>query len=225
MASILSFTLVNPRVRTTVFPILLLWTWATLPRSRNGVSRNVWASFLASNLLGQYLQYADMALLSHWSYEADGPTSTLGGQRNLKFEASGKHVSTMGKIQFGLSRHMGSAPGESAMGGKEHFALPCCKSHLCPFPSQIPARDTALKLTACIIIDIVNLVSAKLSHKMPLSSPMPGYLCLLDSGTFRVRKPLSEPVILCLVGSSFIAFWKPYTTRSPLFLWRWCLRA
>lgn len=161
VASVLGFTSANSLFRTAVFPILLLWTGAALPHSRNGVSRNIWASFLASNLLGQCLQYADMALLSRWSYEADGPTSALGGLRNLKTEASGKHVSKMGRARFGLfatwAARLANSPWEV--------------KNTPPFragdPTFVPSRgrflrDTALKLTACIlIIDIVGLVPAK----------------------------------------------------------------
>ena len=158
VGTVLGFTSANSLVRTAVFPILLLWTWAALPHSRNGVSRNIWASFLASNLLGQCLQYADMALLSRWSYETDGPTSALGGQRNLKTEASGKHLSTMGRVRFSLfttwAARLANTPWEV--------------KNTPPFragdPTFVPSRrrflcDTALKLTTCIlIIDIVALV-------------------------------------------------------------------
>ncbi|KAL8789658.1 MAG: hypothetical protein Q9195_006711 [Heterodermia aff. obscurata] len=170
VASVLSFTSANSRVRTAVFPILLLWTWAALPHSRNGVSRNVWASFLASNLLGQCLQYADMALLSRWSYEADGPTSTLGGQRNLKFEASGKHVSTMGKVRFGLFATWAARLANSPWEVKN--TPPFRADDLTFVPSRRRfLRDTALKLTACIfIIDIASLVSAQPAQNAALFS-------------------------------------------------------
>ena len=161
VASVLGFTSANSLIRTAVFPILLLWTWAALPHSRNGVNRNIWASFLASNLLGQCLQYADMALLSRWSYEADGPTSALGGQRNLKIEASGKPVSTMGRVRFALfttwAARLANSPWEV--------------KNTPPFrtgdPTFVPSRgrflrDTALKLSACIIIiNLIDLIPAK----------------------------------------------------------------
>ena len=55
-----------------------------------------------------------MALLSRWGYEADGQTSALGGQRNLRIEASGKHVSTIGRARFGLfttwAAHLANSP-------------------------------------------------------------------------------------------------------------------
>ena len=151
VVSVVGFTTANSPIRTAVFPILLLWTWAALPYSRN----------LSATLVGQCLQYTDMALLSRWNYEADGPTSALGGQRNLKVEAPRKHVSTMGRVRFALFPTWAPRLLDSPWEVKN------TPPFLAGDPTFVPSRgrflrDTALKLTTCILImDMTSLVPAK----------------------------------------------------------------
>ena len=170
VASVLGFTSANSLVRTAVFPMLLLWTWAALPHSRNGVSRSIYASFLASNLLGQCLQYADMALLSRWSYEADGPTSAFGGQRNLKNEELGMHVSTMGRVRFGLFTTWAARLANSPWEVRNTPPFHAGDAPFVPSRGRF-LRDSALKLTACIlIIDLVGLVPTQPAQNFILFS-------------------------------------------------------
>ena len=53
-------------------------------RTKDDATHQLYMSMLMGSTVSMVMQYLDSVLLSRWSYEAQGPTSALGGQSNLR---------------------------------------------------------------------------------------------------------------------------------------------
>ncbi|KAL8920937.1 MAG: hypothetical protein Q9208_005963 [Pyrenodesmia sp. 3 TL-2023] len=70
-------------------------------------THQLYLSMLTGSTASMALQYLDSALLSRWTYTARGPTSALGGQKNLRGSGTDHHHrqhSAGGRAAFSSSR-------------------------------------------------------------------------------------------------------------------------
>lgn len=162
---IISFSPPNSILRTTFFPVLVVLTLNILPRTLDAVSTKVQASFIATNVVGVFIQYIDVALISRWSYLSHRPLSAREktGQINLDLAARKEkqklnHEALWRRLKWGLfATTAWRAPATSW----EVKGTPRFDSRR---PTWIPSRprfllNTLKTLIPCwIILDLMSLV-------------------------------------------------------------------
>ncbi|KAI1636382.1 membrane bound O-acyl transferase family-domain-containing protein [Biscogniauxia mediterranea] len=65
---VLSFARPDSSIRPALIPVLVVLTLHILPKTLDAVSSKVQASFIATNVIGVFLQYIDFGLISKWSF-------------------------------------------------------------------------------------------------------------------------------------------------------------
>ena len=90
----LGFTSQNSPLRSFgIVPVLgcLFLSWRAGRTNQNDIHQ-FYMSFLTGSTSSMVLQYLDSVLLSCWTYEAQGPTSGLGGQTAIRTPSSPSHL-------------------------------------------------------------------------------------------------------------------------------------
>ena len=83
---VLGFTSENSALRALgLIPMLGCMQLALrIVQIKNNTTNQLYMSMLMGSTVSMVIQYLDSVLLSRWSYEAQGPTSALGGQTELR---------------------------------------------------------------------------------------------------------------------------------------------
>lgn len=75
---ILGFTSADSIVRPAALPLLLACVWKVTLICPEKIHRVAWAGLLSGHIILSPLFYAESALISKWTFEAQGPTSSAG---------------------------------------------------------------------------------------------------------------------------------------------------
>ena len=75
---ILGFTSADSFLRPAVFPILFACLWKLTLISSERAHRALWATIISGHFVGGLFIYVESALISKWTFEAQGPTSSPG---------------------------------------------------------------------------------------------------------------------------------------------------
>ncbi|KAE9369216.1 hypothetical protein N431DRAFT_560103 [Stipitochalara longipes BDJ] len=78
----LNITPGNSLIRPFLLPLIVSLVLYALVFNKDSITHKPTWNLFNMNTAGLLLQYLDFGLISHWSYSAYGPTSSLGGQRN-----------------------------------------------------------------------------------------------------------------------------------------------
>ncbi|TGO61259.1 hypothetical protein BOTNAR_0131g00050 [Botryotinia narcissicola] len=71
---VIGFTTAHSRVRLAVLPVLLALVWISIPSSYETVTQKMWKSVLASESVTRVIHYIEVAFVTKWTYEANGPS-------------------------------------------------------------------------------------------------------------------------------------------------------
>ena len=70
-----AFTSSSSTLRHAILPILVVGAYPAVLYCSNVVHRNTWAGFVCGDIVFGLLHYVEVALISKWSFEAQGPSS------------------------------------------------------------------------------------------------------------------------------------------------------
>lgn len=76
MILILGFTSPNAIIRPAIFPLLLACVWKVVSVCPQTFYRVPWAGIVGGSIITSMFGYIESALISKWSFEAQGPTSS-----------------------------------------------------------------------------------------------------------------------------------------------------
>ncbi|KAF2120203.1 tat pathway signal sequence [Lophiotrema nucula] len=102
---VLAFTPAHSYIRPALLPVVFVLTFYTLPLNNEAFPHVVIHGLLCFHTVGLLLQYIDYVLISRWTYSAGGPTSSVGGERNIKSESdkgSVTHGNLWTRLYWGL---------------------------------------------------------------------------------------------------------------------------
>ena len=134
-------------------------------RTKDDNTHQLYMSMLMVSTAGMVMQYLDSVLLSRWSYEAQGPTSALGGQTKLR--------TLSGAAQHEGRRSVGMSFSRLVFGWEETFRsrstrTPWEVKNVPKFfpdrPEMVPTRAQFLYLSArrCLtslfIVDVISFM-------------------------------------------------------------------
>ena len=162
---VLGFTSQNSPLRTLgLIPMLGCMQLALrIIRIKDDTTNQLYMSMLMGSTASMVMQYLDSVLLSRWTYEAQGPTSALGGQTKLR--------TLSGVSQQEGRRSAGTFFSRLVFGWEESFRARSTRTpwevkHVPKFfpdrPEMVPTRPQFLYLSArrCLIsLFIVDVIS------------------------------------------------------------------
>lgn len=168
IAFAVGFTSSSSIVRLAGLPILLGCVWLAVPTCSERLPRTFWANVLGATSVSYLLQYIDVALLSKWTFEADGPTvrSDREGKKNKA------HTGTVWeRLRFGLllasnCRYVGTP-----------YAVKNIPLFSSGDPSYVPSRATFLRrtvgrMTFCyLLLDIFTSLGSQPEQNAIMFSP------------------------------------------------------
>lgn len=158
MIAILGFTSADSYLRPAFFPILLAYVWkfALISSKRN--DQTLWASFMSGTIIISLLNYVESVLISKWTFEAQGPTSSAGPEplHNPHVNRNNRGGSFWKRCRFGFlattsSRNIGT---QYIVKNTPPFSFET--------PNYIPSRAAFLCrrfiniLVAFLVIDLAN---------------------------------------------------------------------
>lgn len=133
--------------------------------TKTEITHSLHMSIFMSSNISMILQYLDSVLLSRWTYEAQGPTSALGGQKNLR--------TTRDVTQQELKPHASTLVRRLVFGWEEAFRprstrTPWEVNHVPKFfpdrPDMVPMRAQFIYWTGrrCLIsffiVDVISFI-------------------------------------------------------------------
>ena len=153
----LGFTAANSTIRLAIFPLMTAIVCSTVSSNPNEISNSrSLSAAICGGTAGNILQYLDYALLSQWSYEAQGPTSAQSGQHNVKEtpatkKRTSKTQNLWGRASFGLFAITASRLPNTPWEVKN------TPSFYSDNPNRVPSRfqfllKSALTLAACLLV-------------------------------------------------------------------------
>lgn len=74
---VIGFTPASSVIRPALVPILAAIVWHCLLQCPESISRTSWAASVGGYTLSSFLHYIDVAVISQWSYEQQGPVRDL----------------------------------------------------------------------------------------------------------------------------------------------------
>lgn len=175
MILILGFTSPNSILRPAIFPLLLTCVWKVVSICPESIYRIPWAGIVGGSIIATMFGYIESALISKWSFEAQGPTSSarpegLVLKRNNRSRkaiaiTSQTHGGTFWeRFRFGFfvttsSRNIGTS-----------YVVKNTPPFFTDKPEHIPSRSSFLVRKAIIvvlaflIIDLTTLGAQPLEH-------------------------------------------------------------
>lgn len=202
---ILGFTARSSLLRPGALPLMIFLTYFQLPYVKN-LDHPLYRAFLGATGVYVVIIYIDTVLLHRWTFEADGPTSSLGGLSPVETEASKKRQrersgvigDAMKRLRFGLGITL-------------QCRFPATKwpvKNIPPFsrknPGYIPGRDKFLRDMIIkwgayvLILDLVSLISNDGDKSLIFSSTrIPFFTRLVDMS--------GEEISMRII--SVIAYW------------------
>lgn len=88
----IAFTSSSSLLRPAFLPILVIGAYPAVLSCSNVVQRNTWAGFVSGNIVVGLFHYVEVALVSKWSFEAQGPTSNASSGVKLPKTSSKKQT-------------------------------------------------------------------------------------------------------------------------------------
>lgn len=202
---LLAFTTRSSLFRPGALPLMIFLTYFQLPYVKN-IDYPLYRAFLGATGVYVIIIYIDTILLHKWTFEAKGPTSSMGGLNLVEYGASGKakrHRSgiiadALERLRFGLSITLQSRFPATKWPVKN---IP---SFSRKDPGYVPGRNEFLRgmiikwSAYVLILDLVSLVSNDADNTLTFSSArIPFFTRLVDvSG-----EEISTRII------SIIAYW------------------
>ncbi|KAF7889118.1 hypothetical protein EAF00_009418 [Botryotinia globosa] len=159
---VIGFTTAHSRVRLAVLPVLLALVWISIPSSYETITQKLWKSVLASESVTRIIHYIEVAFVTKWTYEANGPSRpNLNIQYADKTAACGSrpprnNANTSSRLSFGIATSLAHRNNGTRFEVKN---VPPFSEH---DRSYIPTRkeflrSTALRAGICyIIMDILS---------------------------------------------------------------------
>ena len=171
-------------------------------RTKDETTHQLYMSMLMGSTASMAMQYLDSVLLSRWTYEAQGPTSALGGQRNLRTLSDA--------AQHGREPRARTFVHRLVFGWNEAFrarssGTPWEVNHVPNFfpdrPDMVPTRANFLYMTArrCLvslfIVDVISFMGrdATMNSVNFASSRIPFFA--------RLQNATGEEILLRLISS------------------------
>lgn len=201
---VLGFTSQNSPLRALgLVPMLGCMQLALrIVRMKDHTTHQLYMSMLMGSTASMVMQYLDSVLLSRWSYEAQGPTSALGGQTNLRTPS--------GAAQHEGRRSAGMSFSRLVFGWEETFRA---RSTRTPWevknvpkffpdrPEMVPTRAQFLYLSArrCLaslfIVDVISFMGrdATLNSVNFAQNRIPFFA--------RLRSVTTEEIVLRVISS------------------------
>lgn len=168
MILILGFTSADSILRPAVLPLLLACIWKVILAFPEAIHRVSWAGIVAGHIIITPLLYVDSALISKWTFEAQGPTSSAAPEALHATHADRKNHggSFWERFRFGFfvitsSRNTGTS---NFVKNTPHFSS--------DNPNYIPSRAAFLYRKAIIIViaflalDLVSQGAQPLEHNI-----------------------------------------------------------
>lgn len=205
LAVILGFTTRSSIFRPGAFPLMVFLTYFQLPHVKH-LDHPLYRAFLGATGVYVIILYIDTALLHRWTFEAEGPTSPIGGLKPVEYRVLEKRKSgpsevigdALDRLRFGLGIAL-------------QCRFPATKwpvKNIPPFsrtdPGYVPRkreflRDMMIKWGAFVLIlDLVHLISNDDDKSLTFSSTrIPFFARLVDMSW----KELSTRII------TVIAYW------------------
>ncbi|KUJ07021.1 uncharacterized protein LY89DRAFT_632023 [Mollisia scopiformis] len=196
----LGFTSPSSLFRPTILPFVASCTYITCLNLREFTSRGSWAATTACFSTLFFLQYLEMGVLSRWSFEARGPTST--SSKNSQDREAKKEDTIWTRLKFGTS---------SMISFRDLYTPHETKNspHFSPKnPSYTPSRSTFLltsipKLVLCyLILDLIEFQPPPPDASSLFSPSKVPFLLRIFSGEEAVT---GEDVLVRIASS--IGFW------------------
>ena len=172
MIFILGFTSADSILRPAFLPLLLACVWKVTLTGPGTIHRNAWAAILFGHIILTPLIYVESALISKWTFEAQGPTLSAGPEPLHATHANRKNHdgSFWERCRFGFF-----VITSTRNTGRSNFV-----KNTPPFsydnPNYIPSRAAFLYRKAIIIIlsflilDLAGQGSKPLEHNAVLFS-------------------------------------------------------
>ena len=132
-------------------------------RTKDDTSYSLYMSMVMGSTVSLVMQYLDSVLLSRWSYEAQGPTSALGGQRNLRTRSGAARDDGRRSARISFSRLVfGWEETFRARSTRTPWEVKNVPKFFPDRPKMVPTRAQFLYLSArrCLIsLLIVDVIS------------------------------------------------------------------
>ena len=156
--AIIGFTSPASIVRYAALPPMVLCSWILMPTYLERTQRTILAAFLSGGVMSSILGYIDTALLTKWSFETDGPSTTVVPKKDAdrKSNSGGRTTRTVGSSSWKRLRF-----GYAAAYANRYCGTPHEVPHVPPFsyrdPTYVPSRGKFLldKAAVCLVSYLV----------------------------------------------------------------------
>ncbi|KAL9129861.1 MAG: hypothetical protein Q9217_001816 [Psora testacea] len=162
MSTVVGFTSTDSLLRPALLPVMFAIPWFSIPKSYEQISWTMWRNLLAAEGVTRLLHYVEIALITKWTYSADGPSKP---NRNVQYanktaalavrETKGK-ARMWDRLRFGLGASLNHRCNGTAVEVKN---VPPFSKH---DPSYAPSRSeflrrTAMRASICyLIMDVLT---------------------------------------------------------------------
>lgn len=167
---LVGFTSAQSFFRSKNLPIVTIMLWLCLTGCTPFMVRMPWDSMLGGQAGSFFYQYLDVALISQFDYESDGPTKTYGARRGKVIEKRReagwkmRRGSALRRLQFGWQAMT------NWRGVGESYAVHNLPTFSTSDPSYIPNRSRFLFATRYVYLGpaLINTVRMRyFEHAIP----------------------------------------------------------
>lgn len=202
---ILGFTSADSILRLAVLPPLIACVWKVISILPETIDRVPWTAFLGATIICKLFAFLEPSLISKWTFEAQGPTSSVGPNSLQPTHANRNNHG--GSTITTQNTHGGSFWERCRFGyfvitSDRNIGTPHVVKNVPPFssdnPSYIPSRPAFLLrkaisiILAFLIIDLASQAAQPLEHNKIFFSAEAVPILMGNGGNLTFEKIISR---------------------------------